>query len=291
MELRRVSVGAGLAAWLALLSTPALAQGSYQSVLSASQGGTRSYRLPAAPPYRSTSGWSAYSRYQPDQSSDDVQPYERDETVRTLCVRMCDGFYFPISSTTLRSGLARDADKCNAMCSAEAQLFYHSTAGGSVDTMVDLTGRAYSSFPNAYKYRKTLVEGCRCRPQPWSETERQRHRAYEGRAAVAEAKPPPVVGEERTSGAADRPAEFHPFDDRSEAIPIDRSTIEQRDPVAPPPRADAGAVTVTASDGAIFRPDPIERQLHLPPPAWYAGSRAGGVSPYDGPADEGRRGR
>ena len=43
---------------------------------------------------------------------------------------------------------------------------------------VDLTGMTYGSLANAFKYRKTLVEGCRCRPQPWSQSEAERHRGY-----------------------------------------------------------------------------------------------------------------
>jgi hypothetical protein len=101
-------------------------------------------------------------------------------TYRTLCVRLCDGFYFPISNATSGSGLARDADRCAASCSVEARLYYHENPGGGVDGMVDLTGLAYSSLPNAFKYRKALVQGCQCRPQPWSEAEQQRHRGYAG---------------------------------------------------------------------------------------------------------------
>jgi uncharacterized protein DUF2865 len=53
--------------------------------------------------------------------------------------------------------------------------------------MVDLTGLAYSALPNAFRYRKTLVPECRCRPQPWSDAELQRHRAYaEGRAPATD---------------------------------------------------------------------------------------------------------
>ena len=152
---------------VALSAAPAQAQSSFQSLFGYSPPAARSHSYPALPTYRSTYGWSPYRRYQPYQGSDDVQPYERDGTVRTLCVRLCDGFYFPISGATPRSELSREADKCSAMCSAEARLFYHSSAGGSAETMVDLTGMAYASLPNAFKYRKTLVQGCRCRPQPW----------------------------------------------------------------------------------------------------------------------------
>ena len=76
--------------------------------------------------------------------------------------------------------------------------------------MVDLTGRAYGSYPTAFKYRKTLVEGCGCRPQPWSETERARHRAY---AAL----PPPAEDADAAPLAEKKSAEseWPAFDRRS----------------------------------------------------------------------------
>ena len=128
-----------------------------------SGSGSRAQGYTGGPSYRSTYGWSPYTRYQPDgpaieefQPAGEVQP--RSGPVRTLCVRMCDGFYFPISSAAARSELARDADKCSALCSTEASLFYYSAASGGIDTMVDLMGRAYTSLPNAFKYRKTAGE-------------------------------------------------------------------------------------------------------------------------------------
>ena len=56
-----------------------------------------------------------------------------------------------------QSSFARDADACSASCGSEARLFYHPNAGGDVDSMVDLTGLAYSALPNAFKYRQSLV--------------------------------------------------------------------------------------------------------------------------------------
>jgi hypothetical protein len=106
------------------------------------------------------------------------QPHERSTTYRTLCVRMCDGFYFPVSNATSSAGFSHDAEKCAASCGREARLFYYPNSGGSVEGMLDMTGRAYASYPIAFRYRKTLVQGCQCRPQPWTEAERERHRAY-----------------------------------------------------------------------------------------------------------------
>ena len=121
--------------------------------------------------------WSP-PRYNPYPLYDSGLPQERPETYRTLCVRMCDGYYFPISFSTMRSEFARDADKCTASCGSEARLFYHPNPGGKVEDMVDLMGSGYASLPNAFRYRQSLVSGCVCRPEPWSEVELERHRNY-----------------------------------------------------------------------------------------------------------------
>lgn len=100
---------------------------------------------------------------------------------RTLCVRTCDGYYFPISFSTTRSGLARDAKQCEARCGAPAKLFYHRNPGADVEHMVDLSGQPYSGMENAFRYRQEVVDSCRCTPQPWSEAAKQ---DYQHRAAV-----------------------------------------------------------------------------------------------------------
>ena len=122
-------------------------------------------------------------RWAPPRSSpyapyDSRFPQERPETYRTLCVRTCDGYYFPISFSTTRSEFGRDADKCTASCGSEARLFYHPNPGGKVEDMVDLAGLGYATLPSAFKYRQSIVSGCACKPEPWSEAERERHQAY-----------------------------------------------------------------------------------------------------------------
>ena len=165
MALRiRVAVLVGL---LASLPQPALAQSFLQSMFGYGSQTPRS-------PYRAPYG----SPYQPGWGGDEGQRLERGGTYRTLCVRLCDGFYFPISSVATQSSFARDADACSASCGAEARLFYHPNAGGDVDSMVDLTGMAYSALPNAFKYRQAWCRAAAAGRSPGRNTEQQRHRAY-----------------------------------------------------------------------------------------------------------------
>ena len=99
-------------------------------------------------------------------------------TYRTVCVRTCDGFYIPMSFATTRENFMQDQIKCRATCGGKARLFVHRNPGGAMDDAVDLSGRAYSLMPNAFKFRKVVVQGCACRPPPWSEAEIARHKSY-----------------------------------------------------------------------------------------------------------------
>jgi hypothetical protein len=106
---------------------------------------------------------------------------------RTLCVRTCDGFYFPIGDNVGRERLYQDARTCTARCDGESVLYYYPVNGGSVETMVDMRGRPYAQMPNAFLYRKTLVQGCTCKPAPWSAESAARHQGYKDDArALAE---------------------------------------------------------------------------------------------------------
>ncbi|MFT5508954.1 MAG: hypothetical protein ACI89J_002031 [Hyphomicrobiaceae bacterium] len=97
---------------------------------------------------------------------------------RTVCVRLCDGYYLPISASTTRSRFAGDEQACRSSCSSETRLFHYRNSGGSPETMTDLRGRAYSKLRTAFLYRTSYNKSCQCRPDPWSKAEKQRHAMY-----------------------------------------------------------------------------------------------------------------
>ena len=110
--------------------------------------------------------------------------YQSHGSYRTVCVRSCDGFYFPISSATSRNGINKDANACRSRCGTTAELYYMPRGSDNIGNARNLSGQTYQELENAFKYRKTLVNGCACRPMPWSKSERARHRRYEYVAAV-----------------------------------------------------------------------------------------------------------
>ena len=95
----------------------------------------------------------------------DTPYYSGNGTYRTLCVRTCDGYYFPISFSTTSDHFPADARSCEALCpGAEARLFYYPNPGGGPENMISITGEQYSSLPTAFKYRTSIDSACTCRP-------------------------------------------------------------------------------------------------------------------------------
>ena len=85
-------------------------------------------------------------------------------TYRTLCVRTCDGYYFPISFSTLPNYFQRDAKACQDRCAAPAQLYYHQNPGGSIEQMVSIADNTtYKQLATAFQYRKQFKKGCSCK--------------------------------------------------------------------------------------------------------------------------------
>ncbi len=105
---------------------------------------------------------------------------QRDDgkTFQTMCVRTCDGYFWPASYPVSRSEFQREANVCQASCGAQTRLFYRPGPGTDPEEMRDVEGRSYGATPNAFAYRKGLIDGCACKPMPWSDGERARHEGY-----------------------------------------------------------------------------------------------------------------
>jgi len=91
---------------------------------------------------------------------------------RTLCVRTCDGFYFPISYSTSPARFAEDEQACQKLCpAAEAVLYSHRNPGEEVAQAVASNGRAYKDLPNAFRYRREFNAACSCKQagQTWAD--------------------------------------------------------------------------------------------------------------------------
>ncbi len=99
-------------------------------------------------------------------------------TYRTMCVRLCDGYYWPVSFATLKDNFERDEKTCTQSCRSSAALYYHPNPGGEVEDMVSLRGLPYKDLATAFLHRTTYDANCKCRPHPWEAEAVERHKSY-----------------------------------------------------------------------------------------------------------------
>ncbi len=119
---------------------------------------------------RSGSIFSFFSDEEPDDTPGYTTPSSGASTYRTLCVRLCDGFFFPISDATTESSFSEDEAKCHSRCAAPAELYYHRT-DQDPETAVSLSGQPYTKMPNAFRNRKVYIRGCSCNQNEYSRDE------------------------------------------------------------------------------------------------------------------------
>lgn len=90
---------------------------------------------------------------------------------KAVCVRTCDGGFFPVSYSAGRGNADQLADLCKAQCPfAETRVYTYSPARDIVDA-ISSEGEPYTSHPNALRFRRTFDKTCTCRPPDtsWAE--------------------------------------------------------------------------------------------------------------------------
>lgn len=115
---------------------------------------------------------------------------KRSGTYRSVCVRLCDGFFWPISFATTRHNLKRDSEACRESCAAPAALYYYRNPGGEPEDMISLDGEPYTGLSTAFLYRIKYEPACKCRPHPWEPEAIARHEDYARSSAVDDASAP-----------------------------------------------------------------------------------------------------
>jgi hypothetical protein len=97
---------------------------------------------------------------------------------RTVCVRLCDGYFWPVSFATSRAALEHDRRKCEQSCESPARLYAARDAETSLEDMRDDSGRYYRDLKTAFVYRSAYLESCKCRAHPWEVEAKARHAGY-----------------------------------------------------------------------------------------------------------------
>ncbi len=100
----------------------------------------------------------------PEQPTEPAKP--RLGGPQTVCVRTCDGFFFPLANNA-----GNGDEMCQALCPGTETRAYGMSAGGDIqNAAARSTGQPYSSLANAGKYTRSFDAACTCRGQgqSWS---------------------------------------------------------------------------------------------------------------------------
>ncbi|MDQ0470912.1 DUF2865 domain-containing protein [Labrys wisconsinensis] len=103
----------------------------------------------------------------PDTTLPPFGPLPRGSNLRTICVRTCDGYFFPISFATSSASFAGDAETCRRQCpGATVELYAYDNGSQKVEDAVStVSGGLLSAMPNAFKFRTKLDKSCTCHAQ------------------------------------------------------------------------------------------------------------------------------
>ncbi len=94
-----------------------------------------------------------------EQSGGGVRRYGK-----AVCVRTCDGGFFPLSFAPAQRDTAGLQSLCTALCPNTEVKLYTTPDMDNIGAAVSTDGAAYSDLPNAFKYEKSFDPTCSCKP-------------------------------------------------------------------------------------------------------------------------------
>jgi hypothetical protein len=145
---RQMALGVAAAVCGSLSVVPAAQAEDFFSALFGALGGGRPHASSIPLPFANEG-----SPFAPQNESRPRAGYSGG--AQAYCVRTCDGRYFPISASDSQSRAA----SCHSFCPAsETKLVY----GSNIEDAATESGKPYSEFPNAFRYRNEIVAGCTC---------------------------------------------------------------------------------------------------------------------------------
>ena len=178
--------------------------------------------------------------------SPDTGPPAPSSTYRTLCVRTCDGFYFPISYAATPNRFAEDAQACQRLCPASEAVLYSHPTSADVNQAVSANGRLYTELPNAFAYRKQFNPSCSCKSagQTWADALRQLDDQTVERGDI-------VVNTEERAKQLSQP-----------------QTDAQGKPIKPPAKPPAATPAAASAPAASDAPPDAKRQIRTVGPTF-----------------------
>ncbi len=179
-----------------------------------------------------------------------------------ICVRQCDGGFFPVSYSARRANLEELATLCKALCPNAEVALYTKSLWGELDSAVSMSGESYGDHPNSLKFQKTRVPACGCKPpdKSWAEA------LADAERILASSNSKDVVVTEEQAEQLSRPASSSDARDRAGA----KKQSTRRD--APTVEGTTGSLAAPAigKDPGEWRetigPDGVKRRVRVVAP-------------------------
>ena len=82
---------------------------------------------------------------------------------RSVCVRLCDGFFFPVGPVGGNTSLASHEADCTGLCPDAPTALYIEPAGSDkIEEASSIKGAPYTALPGAFRHRQTSDNSCTC---------------------------------------------------------------------------------------------------------------------------------
>jgi hypothetical protein len=102
-----------------------------------------------------------------------MAPPPEDDTPRggsmAVCVKSCDGSFFPVSYSAHRGNLDELNDLCRALCPNAEVTLYTRSISRDMKSAISIGGEPYRDMANAFKFEKAVEPSCSCKApgQTW----------------------------------------------------------------------------------------------------------------------------
>ncbi|WP_283194557.1 DUF2865 domain-containing protein [Rhizobium sp. AN80A] len=177
--------------------------------------------------------------------------------LNTVCVRTCDGGFFPLRSNATSFDFARDASTCQQMCPGiQTELFYRDVSSGETDSMISASsGAPYSAMPYAFAYKNRKpgeTSSCSCNLPAYYEQMRRNQQVGEPppqQSSITSIETPkPAIAKPESNATPQQPAPppqpqvpDRPYDPTAgkvrqvgpQFLAGDRGTIDLKNPAMP----------------------------------------------------------
>jgi hypothetical protein len=86
---------------------------------------------------------------------------------RSVCVRLCDGYYFPIGPLSSDGDLSDHEAACSGLCpDAPTQLYIEPSGSDRIEDAFAEDGARYAALPAAFRNRTIVDKTCACHRRP-----------------------------------------------------------------------------------------------------------------------------